>query len=59
LPKFCSARITGIIFFDFAHPDEVDRELVLLNADNPLLPFHLHSMRVSDLALTFRFCPAP
>jgi hypothetical protein len=39
--------------------DEVDRELALLNADNPLLPFHLHSMRVSDLALTFRFCPAP
>lgn len=38
---------------------EVDRELALLNADNPPVPFQLHSMTVSDLALAFRFCPAP
>jgi hypothetical protein len=39
--------------------NEVNRELAQLNADNPPVPFHLHSMGVSDLGLAFRFCPAP
>jgi hypothetical protein len=38
---------------------EVDRELAQLNADGPPNPFHLHSMEVSDLGLTFLFCHAP
>jgi hypothetical protein len=39
--------------------EHVDTKLADLNAGNPPHPFHLHSMHVSELGLTFRFCPEP
>jgi hypothetical protein len=37
----------------------VDGRIAELNSENPGNRFHLQSMQVSDLGITFRYCPAP
>jgi hypothetical protein len=38
---------------------DVDTRLAALNANHPPHPFRLHSMTVSDVGISYRFCPAP